>query len=159
MIESQPLRHMNRRLQKISEQLMTQAEPMLHDEVNVALVDGATKIRNRILTGMLREPKHGRVYKRKRTRHRASAPGEYPASDTGEMARSITFDARDMEIEVGSIITGTPYPVYLEEGTERMDARPWLAPSVEEYDDEIVDAVGAAVVAVVTRAIGIGRTG
>jgi phage gpG-like protein len=67
-------------------------------------------------------------YKPRRV-HTASAPGQYPATDTGRLAgsvRAILPTAGNMTAEVG---TAVDYGPHLEFGTSRMAARPWLLPS------------------------------
>ena len=58
------------------------------------------------------------------------------------MVKSVIFDVRSMEVEVGSIITNPPYPRMLEEGTSEMGPRPWLWPAIEEHGDDIIKDVG-----------------
>jgi len=61
--------------------------------------------------------------------HQASAPGQYPATDTGRLVSSVR-----MLPDVGtSYVVGTnvEYGRWLEFGTSRMAARPWLLPSFE----------------------------
>ena len=77
----------------------------------------------------------GTTYRRRGITHRASAPGEYPANDTGTFASSIHYDGNEsaMKVTVGSTVL---YGLFLEEGTKRagqvhMEARPWLKPSLE----------------------------
>lgn len=48
-------------------------------------------VRNRMVAGISSPPKTGRLY----GHHRASAPGEYPASDTGNLLRSIWAEVED----------------------------------------------------------------
>lgn len=70
----------------------------------------------------------GRVYRRGSRTHQASAPGEYPASDTGRLMGSIMSDIQPMEARVG---TNLEYGRFLEFGTSRMAPRPWLFRSFE----------------------------
>lgn len=106
------------------------------------LVAGANDIRNDIIKGMRDSPAAGKLYfrywrqaktktgtKKKAVFHRASQPGMPPRPDTGDLLRSIIADARFSEVEVGSIITNPAYPKWLEEGTDNMEARPWLWPA------------------------------
>ena len=61
---------------------------------------------------------------------RASAPGEYPMSDTGRLANSVVtlFDI-STKGKIAEVGTNVQYGRYLEFGTSRMAARPWLLPS------------------------------
>jgi len=81
------------------------------------------------VTGIRGGAATGRVYKRGGVSHRASAPGEYPASDTGRLMLSVASEIAPFEARVG---TNVPYGQYLEFGTTRMpEPRPWLLPSFE----------------------------
>lgn len=62
---------------------------------------------------------------------RASAPGEFPKSDLGGLVESINFstDKKKMRVRVG---TNLDYGEHLEFGTTKMDARPWLGPTVRD---------------------------
>jgi len=70
--------------------------------------------------------------------HKASAPGDYPASDTGMLQRKVDFEPKTMptqsgeEMKVTAGVVDLDYAVYLEEGTRFMKARPFLEPSIEE---------------------------
>jgi len=86
---------------------------------------------------------HGRSFgARKRAKpHTASAPGEAPAIDTGEMRTRLFIDNRKNEIEFGSLSKEPPYPLWLEEGTKFMSARPWLEPVVKRFEPKIKNAI------------------
>ena len=96
----------------------------------------ATDIRNHIIRSMTNTPKSGRSYTKKSGLiHISSSPGNAPARDSSELARSIKKEVRPNEVEVGSNIEG--YPRWLEEGTlnrkdgtVKMEPRPWLEPAV-----------------------------
>lgn len=74
-------------------------------------------------------PRTGRIYRKASGRlHRASAPGEYPASDTGQLVNSIhAVKVSGLSVRVGTVAT---HGKLLEEGTTRMAKRPWLTPEV-----------------------------
>lgn len=78
----------------------------------------------------LREPKSGRIYDRGDTFHQASAPDEAPATDTGNLAESITVE-QDSTLEA-VIGTNTRYALDLEEGTPRVEPRPLWGVTLEE---------------------------
>uniref|UniRef100_A0A6M3IUY4 Putative tail protein n=1 Tax=viral metagenome TaxID=1070528 RepID=A0A6M3IUY4_9ZZZZ len=108
------------------------------------LVIGANELRNRIINSMDTTPKTGRTYPRwgGKKFHIASSPGNPPAVDTGNLKQSIIMDARlPGEVEVGSTITEPPYPAYLEEGTSRMAARPWLEPALDAVTPRIEENI------------------
>lgn len=59
-----------------------------------------------------------------------SAPGEYPKKVTGYGQRSIAYQKKGfLWYRFG---TGVKYMAYLNNGTSRMAARPWLIKTVEE---------------------------
>jgi len=80
------------------------------------------------VTGIRGGAASGRVYKRGGVSHQASAPGQYPASDSGVLAGSVNSEITPTSAIVG---TNTFYGPYLEFGTAKMAARPWLLPSFE----------------------------
>lgn len=82
------------------------------------------------------QPKHGRTYKRKGKNHRASAPGESPAVDSGALVNSIGF----MMAEPGSgvVFTNQEYAPALEYGYARMSPRPYFAPAVDKERPEFI---------------------
>lgn len=68
-------------------------------------------------------PKTGRIYRRRRGFHQASvnrAGAEYPANDTGALAKSIKSTATATEATVGSAMY---YAIFLRNGTSRMQRR------------------------------------
>lgn len=140
MIETPALEKLNKQLNEIGKELYNQVDK-LPAGITQELAIGANDIRNTIIKSMRDTPKTGRVYRRGKIVHVASSPGNPPAIDTGELIRSVMFDVRDMEIEIGSL-GGAPYSKHLEFGTKKMEARPFVNPAVEKHEDEIVDRVG-----------------
>ena len=64
--------------------------------------------------------------------HQASAPGEYPMTDTGRLASSIIVIVPSASRIEGKVGANIKYGAFLEFGTSRMAARPWLLPSFEK---------------------------
>lgn len=80
-------------------------------------------LRRKITTGS----RSGRIYSFRGGQHQASAPGEFPANRTGNLAKSSDYVTRGhTELEVGE---SAEYARYLEDGTSRMDPRPHLEPT------------------------------
>lgn len=73
-------------------------------------------------------------------RHQTSAPGEAPATHTGRLIQSITWQVlnQGFTVEIGSPLD---YAAFLEEGTQRMDPRPWLKPAYDQQVDAIVSDI------------------
>lgn len=86
----------------------------------------------------LSQPGTGRTYKRRGIEHRASAPGQPPAVDTGRLRSSYTYETgSDGQDDVVIVGTDVDYAPPLEFGTSRMAARPHLRPAVEEVRPQI----------------------
>jgi len=140
MIDSEALKKLNKKLDEVGKKIQkTVAE--IPDVVTQELAIGANDIRNTIIASMQRGKKTGHPYRRGNKIHIASAPGEAPAVDYGELLRSIMFDVRHMEVEVGNE-AGAPYGVFLEKGTEHIEPRPWLEPAANEHFGGILSRVG-----------------
>jgi HK97 gp10 family phage protein len=102
-----------------------------------AELEGAVKLK--IQQGQ----KTGRIYTRGKVRHRASAPGQSPASDTGTLLGSIHHERiTPMSAMVGSRLA---YAAYLEYGTSRMAPRPYFRPAVEDIRPVFTARLEAAV--------------
>lgn len=96
------------------------------------ITDVVTDTHASAVQGIQRGPKSGRVYRRGNVTHQASAPGQYPASDTGRLASNVEFRLPTLENLTGLVGTNIEYGPHLEFGTSRMAARPWLLPSFEK---------------------------
>lgn len=150
MIDSKELTKLNKKLAKIGENLI-QSVQEIPDKITQRLALGANDIRNTIIESMKREKKTGKYYKRgKRGKHQASAPGEAPAVDSGELIARIIFDTKKLEVEVG-VEAGAPYAEFLEFGTSKMKARPFLAPAILKHEQAIIDSVGDGVFEIIGK--------
>lgn len=120
---------------KLKRVLVTEAKDDIYD----VLVTGGQNIRNRITRSMRDSPKTGKLYFIKGKKHQASSKGNYPRPMNSDLLRSIKMDERVVrgEVEVGSMITKKSYPMFLEKGTARMAARPWLERSFKAYEPDI----------------------
>lgn len=98
---------------------------------------GLALVRETVLT--LSRPGTGREYPRGGRVHRASAPGEPPAVDTGELRASIGAEQVGGVLRVGS---GLPKAAGLEFGTTTPSGgtvapRPFMRPAFEAVRDEM----------------------
>lgn len=71
--------------------------------------------------------------------HRASAPGEAPAMDTGQLVNSIGVSKRGWMTV--AVTAHTPYAMPLEFGTRKMAARPFFRPSAAKVQIWLTDAI------------------
>jgi HK97 gp10 family phage protein len=107
----------------------------LPDRVEEGTLEGlealGLMVQNSAREKVLKGPKTGRLYKKSGSvAHRASAPGEAPASDTGTLVRSIVSEVQRVALEV-IISAGTAYAKMLEYGTRKMSARPFMLPALD----------------------------
>lgn len=86
----------------------------------------------------LKQTGKGRVYEKYKPRrtHRASAPGDAPATDLGHLGasygRALGHDGRGLFVQVG---TGLKVGLFLEIGTRTIDPRPALRPALAKAAD------------------------
>jgi hypothetical protein len=99
------------------------------------LVGGMTVVRKQTAKG--RTVYHVRTNANTRV-HQASAPGEAPAVDTGNLKANV--QSRMTGATTGEVDVYTEYGLYLEMGTRHMAPRPALGPSVaEEWPQFVAD--------------------
>lgn len=92
-------------------------------------------IKRRLTSGA----RHGRIYAYNKlvagASPRSSAPGEFPGWVTKRLANSMVYSVvGSQELIVG---TSVKYGGYLEAGTEKMAARPYLAPTAERFSGQL----------------------
>lgn len=93
------------------------------------LIDAtAQRIRTDSIRSIQRSPAVGRQYPSGKQTHIASAAGNPPRTDTGELVRMINSKVGQLEAEV---VSKAPYSSHLEFGTVKMRARPFLFPAFE----------------------------
>jgi HK97 gp10 family phage protein len=102
--------------------------------VDKALLDAAILIEAVVKKKISRGGRSGTFYRVGKKGAQRSAPGEPPKSDTGRLVNSIRHEHSFLSASVGSDVN---YSGYLELGTSKMAARPYLAPSLEENKDTI----------------------
>lgn len=108
--------------------------------VNAAAIEAVSDVK-RAIQG---PPKTGREYARGRDKiHRASAPGQAPATDTGTLVSSIYNEDRgEYSKAIGSRLD---YAYYLEFGTFRIAPRPAWIPAVERTIPKMLKRVNVAI--------------
>lgn len=115
------------------------SDELLVDTIN----DVAIATQNEAVRGIQRGPANGRTYKRGTVTHTASAPGQFPMSDTGRLAsnvESILATPANIRAKVGTNII---YGAYLEFGTSKMAARPWLQRSFRQAAEGVAKELKA----------------
>lgn len=119
-------------LSELTRQLVQLGEDAERVTVDV-ITDVVLDTQQYAVDGIQRGPATGRVYEKYNPRrtHQASAPGEYPMTDTGRLASSVVAFPPTEGNVTGTVGTNIEYGRHLEFGTSRMAARPWLMPSFE----------------------------
>lgn len=78
--------------------------------------------------------------------HVPSRPGEPPNEDTGALRRSIKVEqSGPLTVKVTAGDDNVNYAAFLEFGTSRMAARPFMGPAARKKKDEVVALVRRAV--------------
>lgn len=112
-----------RRLEQIIQSLPGAGEDLL--------AGVATEMVSDIKQNMIDSPPAGITYRRRGVEHTASAPGDPPRPDTGELMGSITHRATGTLEQ--TIHDQVEYGKYLELGTEFIEARPFMRPVFADW--------------------------
>ena len=119
-------------------------------ELEKALYFSAQKVQREAQDSIRKGQKSGRIYKRGGVTHRASAPGEAPASDTGRLINSITAHINKISLNKleSFVVAGrgvVKYARMLEFGTAKMGARPFMLPAYLKNKTWIIERLNKAV--------------
>ncbi len=118
-LDDRRLRAIPAALNREADELCGQTAKAIEARAKVKIMDG---------------PKTGKVYKIGKVEHQASAPGEAPATDTGNLVNSIGSER--VKPMLHRVNVYAEYAAHLEYGTTHMAARPFLQPSFEEQRDD-----------------------
>ena len=117
-------------------------------ELQKGLLASAQRVERAAKDSIRQGSKTGRVYTRRTVTHRASAPGEAPASDTGRLINSISSYLNRIAGLESFVVAGrgvVKYASMLEFGTIRMAARPFMVPAYEKSRAWIKERLARAV--------------
>lgn len=104
-------------------------------KLDALLAEAAFRVDEEAKSSIQTGAKTGRTYKRRSVTHQASAPGQAPATDTGRLVSSISaMREAFLKYTVGSRERESPHGFWLEFGTSKMAARPWLTPAAEKVN-------------------------
>tara|TARA_R100000734_G_C3319162_1_gene114469 strand:+ start:1556 stop:1987 length:432 start_codon:yes stop_codon:yes gene_type:complete len=110
------------------------------NKVKEYVTRGTTMVKNTAQKSIL-SGGTGTVYEKYEPRrtHRASAPNQPPASDTGFLASQITMEVttKSNGTVIGQIISSAPYSKHLEFGTVNMTERPFMQPALMQNKRKI----------------------
>lgn len=116
------------------QKLFPTLQKQILSELKKGIAASAIMVQNEAKDSM-RKAKHGKKYKRKSVEHVASAPGEPPAVDTGRLIGSVNHNITEdgLTALIGILdLSNVRYGKFLEYGTGRIAARPWLFPALEK---------------------------
>ena len=89
--------------------------------------------------------KSGKIYKVNKGKqlHQASAPGESPAMETGDLVNAISGEliAKTKTGATGALVIGAEYGIHLEFGTKYMAPRPSLRVSFDKNRGRMIQAI------------------
>ena len=111
--------------------------------VNKAIVRTANQVRGEAIKMISREISSGRVYVRGKKIHTASAAGDAPNTDEGILVGSIAVE--NPRRGTSFVGTSVEYGKYLEFGTSKMAARPWLRPAMERNEAKLTENITNAI--------------
>ena len=119
----------------IGQKGLTQALARKAKRYEAAAHEGLTQwamlVRNHAVKAVQKGPKSGRVYVRGKVQHQASAPGQAPATDTGNLAGGISWNVEASTL-TADIFAGAPSALHLECGTRPSHPRPCRGPALDD---------------------------
>ena len=132
-------------LKKVMSQLK-QLNKQLEPDFQEIVKGGGQLIRGEAVKLIQQGSKSGVVYEKYNPRrsHRASAPGEAPASDTGNLVSKIIVKQKTKNIT--NVESNANYSAFLEYGTSKMQPRPFMLPAFEKSKKPITEATFKRVV-------------
>jgi HK97 gp10 family phage protein len=114
------------------DKVLKKFEDISEKRLDVILQDMAFNTQNVAIKSINSGGRTGRSYTRRSVTHIASAAGEPPKTDTGQLVRNITVNKDSvLKYSVGSR-KGAPYGAWLELGTRTIAPRPWLKPAFDQ---------------------------
>lgn len=90
--------------------------------------------------------KTGRIYKRNGVMHQASAPGEPPANLTGTLVGGFKMTINQTgNLITASVTNSVRYAKFLEFGTRKMAARPFMRPAYAAAKNRILSVIRTSI--------------
>ena len=111
--------------------------------MKVTLISHALAIQKKIEKNLTRDMARAALLVANQAKKNVSkAPPAHPQVQTGRLRSSVTSKVDIVRNEItGTVGTNVEYGEYLEFGTSRIPAYPWLFPAVEMKKNEIVEAL------------------
>ncbi len=123
---------------KIVYNWLPEIEAKLPGEAERLTKETAAVVQSAAVVNLSTGEKTGRIYRRGGKTHQASAPGEAPAKDTGNLAASVQMEM--VGPARAEVTVDAEYGLPLEMGTEHLGGpRPFFSPAVETGGDFMMD--------------------
>lgn len=124
---------------------ISRASVSAQQDVQRAVNKAGQLVRSEAVKEISKGSRSGKQYKRGNKYHVASAPGEFPKTDTGDLVSNITVEPDGpLSITVGSRVQA-PQGYWLETKESSQGGRPWLGPIIRKRQKSIFDLVQRAV--------------
>jgi HK97 gp10 family phage protein len=129
----------------VFENHITEVITMIDSEMGKRMSEAVNAVHDETLN-TLSGSRSGRIYKvpgTKNVRYQASAPGEPPASATGNLRQTLKRIIEGIGREIiGYVGSDREYAPFLEFGTRKMKPRPWLRISFERSSGKVKEIFG-----------------
>jgi HK97 gp10 family phage protein len=122
----------------------SEARRRLREAAMQGVVKATEGLRNEVIDLITLTPKTGKWYRIRGTWHRASAPGQAPASDTGKLVGSIRTKYYIRKLQ-GLVNCSVKYGGWLEFGTVRMAERPFMRPALANRREQIAQDINGEI--------------
>jgi len=109
-----------------------------------AIIEVTENLRTDMIELMVNSKPYGRIYRRGDVEHQASAPGQPPAPDTGNLLSKINTDYDETTL-TGRVLIEAGYGAHLEYGTVNMEPRPFVRPTINYSADTIDERVRVSI--------------
>lgn len=107
----------------------------LHDDnIRIKLKTHGKKVKDKLKLIISTAVGNGRHYNG--MPNRSSSSGNPPVSQSGRLESGFSYKSRPLELLIGNSARnkGAPYPAFLEEGTDHMNARPYFLNTIESMN-------------------------
>lgn len=123
------------------ERYLMNAERSLRDNVDNAIVKAGFVVRSEAQKNIQTGTRSGKIYKRQKSgiTSQRSAPGEYPKSDTGTLAKNIFNNRQSFGVTI--VGTNIEYGEFLENKSPNNGGRPWLERTFDENEKKIENII------------------
>ncbi|MET4294718.1 HK97 gp10 family phage protein [Bradyrhizobium sp. LB8.2] len=121
---------------------LSQIPAKVSNPVSNALLASVAEMNGHAIIRIQKNSGSGRAYKRGKRIHIASAPGEFPNTDYGELVRKMYYRLTDPLVAIWA--NSSKHALPLEVGTSRMAPRPFARPTFKALMKQATERVARA---------------